>query len=1059
MFRFTLKTKVTLLFPLAITIVLACILFLIQHSLQVYIKESISSQQFQLVSSMVDKIDDRLVFSHKILQTLAKKMDSDRIADPVQAHAFLIERTESTELFDNGVFLFDRTGHIITELSSGSPRTGMDFSYRDYLKATFATKAPCISDPYISSQSHHNPAIMMTAPIFDSSGTVIAVLGGSIDLMHPNIMGGIRSAKVGKTGYMFLFDTNRTNIVHPDPDRMMKRDLLPGANKLLDRAITGFDGTGETINSRGLHTLTTFRHLKAKNWILGANYPVVEAYAPANKVRTVFLVVLPIFSLTLFWFMRRYLNRMTDPIISLTHHVEALPGKSGASRLFSIQGHDEVATLGQAFNQLVSECDLQRSRLEEDLEKHERADKQLQSQNEYFQALHETTLGLIKRLDVASVLQAIVVRSGRLVGTEHCFLYLVNGAGTELNMVYQSGIYNSLIHHPIKRGEGVSGRVWVSGEPFYIDNYNHWEGRLPDSDRNLLHAMAGVPLKVGEEVIGVLGLAFIDEGAVFSDQQMEVLDQFGELASLALENARLNEESQRELAERKRAEERLRKLSVAVEQNPASIIITDTTGTIEYVNPHFTELTGYTFEEAVGQNPNILKTGETGNAEYTQLWETILAGGEWRGEFHNRNKDGELYWEQALISPIRDENDKITHFIAIKEDITERKQLEGQLRHSQKMDAIGQLAGGIAHDFNNILTAIVGYASIMQLKLPEDSSLRKNAEQITATAERGASLTQGLLAFSRKQASNPVVVDLNEVISRVHQLLLRLISENIHLEINLEHEGLPVLADSGQIEQVLMNLSTNARDALPQGGSIVITTEAVNLNTDFVIARGFGKPGRYALLTFADSGDGMDAEITKHIFEPFYTTKELGKGTGLGLSIVYGIIKKHNGYIICHSTIGLGTIFQIYLPLLGEATVTNLEKTPVAMGGGQDGDCVLLAEDNETTRVLAREILEEFGYVVIEAIDGEDALEKFHEQRQRISLVILDVIMPKKNGREVYDAIRNSNPNMRILFCSGYAKEVVVSQGGLEVGMNYLAKPFTPKELLMKIREVLDNEQ
>lgn len=782
-------------------------------------------------------------------------------------------------------------------------------------------------------------------------------------------------------------------------------------------------------------------------------------FLPAYKTGNAIQIAMPIFSLALFWLMRRYLDRMIDPIIRLSRHVQELSAKSGAERMFPTHGCDEVAVLGEAFNQLVLESDLQRGRLEADLEKHRRADEQIQRQNEYLQALHETTLGLIRRLDVASVLQAIVSRSGRLVGTDHCFLYLVNASGTELDMVYQSGIYDSLCHRPVRPGEGISGRVWVTGEPIKVDDYCVWEGRIPDADRDILHAMAGVPLKVADEVIGVLGLAFLDQRVVFNDQQMELLVQFGELASLALENARLNEKSLRELTERKRAEENLRKLSVAVEQNPASIVITDTSGTIEYVNPHFTKLTGYSFEEAVGQNSNILKTGETTAEEYRKLWETILAGGEWRGEFHNRKKDGDLYWEQAMIAPIRDNSYAITHFIAIKEDITERKQLEGQLRHSQKMDAVGQLAGGIAHDFNNILTAIVGYASILQLKLPDDSPLRKSAEQIAATAERGASLTQGLLAFSRKQASNPVVVDLNEIINRVHQLLLRLISEDIHLEINLVPQSLAVMADSGQFEQVLMNLATNARDAMPQGGSIVISTEAVVVDNDFVLVRGFGRPGRYALLTVTDNGEGMDGETVKHIFEPFYTTKELGKGTGLGLSIVYGIVKKHNGYILCHSTIGIGTIFQIFLPLLEAVPAATEEKVQEKVQEVQGRDCILLAEDNETTRVLGREILEEFGYTVIQAVDGEDALDKFREQRERISLVILDVIMPKMNGREVYDGIRSMDPDMRVLFCSGYAKDVVVSQGGLEEGMHYLPKPFTPKELLMKIREVLDNEQ
>ncbi|MFZ2948419.1 MAG: PAS domain S-box protein [Desulfuromonadaceae bacterium] len=729
----------------------------------------------------------------------------------------------------------------------------------------------------------------------------------------------------------------------------------------------------------------------------------MSPFVPVNKLNSAFLITLLLLSAATFWFMRRRLKRLTDQ------------------------------------------------------DRREQIDLQLHRQNQYLQALHETTLGLISRHDVAGLLQAIVTRAGNLVGTEHCFVYLKNAAGTEMEMQFQSGIYNSLVHHRIVPGQGVAGRVWSSGEPLHVDDYSLWEGRLPDADRDTLRAMAGVPLKVGDEVVGVFGLAFTEQGVFFNNQQMEVLGQFGELASLALENARLNEESLRELTERKRAEERLRKLSVAVEQSPVSIVITDISGIIEYANPYFTKMTGYTFDEAVGRNLNILKTGQTGGEEYRQVWETILAGGVWHGEFHNRKKNGDLFWEQALIAPIRDNSNAITHFIAIKEDITERKELEGQLRHAQKMDAIGKLAGGIAHDFNNILTAIVGYASIMQLKLPDDSSLKKNAEQIAATAERGAILTQRLLAFSHKQASNPVAVDLNEIINRVHQLLRRLISEDIHLEINLEPQGLPVMGDSGQIEQILMNLSTNARDALPHGGSIVITTEAVTIGSDFVLSRGFGTPGRYALLTFTDDGEGMDAEIVRHIFEPFYITKELGKGTGLGLSIVYGIIKKHKGYILCDSAVGRGTTFRIYLPLLDSAPALPGGTVQEKIEGIQGGDTILLAEDDETTRVLVRDMLEEYGYFVIEAVNGEEALDKFREPAGRISLVILDVIMPKMNGREVYDAMRSIDRNIRVLFCSGYGRDVLASQGG-EV-INYLPKPFTPKELLLKIRGVLDNDQ
>ncbi len=1057
MFKFSMKTRVSLLFPLVITFALIGLLFLIQNLLQGYLKESISNQQFQIVSNLADEVDQKIAETHKPLLALAHKLTPEQISDPDEALGFLLERTEFTSLFDNGMFLFDRKGRMIAELPLGLSRSGKDFSYRDYLKVTFADKAPHISAPYISSQSHHHPAIMLTAPILDSNGNVLAVLGGSIDLLQSNFLGGFSQRKTGQTGYMFLFDTNRTMIVHPDKTRIMQQEIPSGANKLFDLAINGFDGSGETVNSQGQKDLTTFKHLKSNDWIIGANFPLSEAYLPVNRIRNLFLMSLPLLSLSLFWFLRRYLERLMVPIIQLTGHVEGLPNKVGADRLFPVQGSDEISTLGNVFNELVRETDRQRLRLEEDIERHERADAQLQRQNEYMQTLHETTLGLIKRLDVASVLQAIVTRSGRLVRTEHGFLNLVNSSGTELNMVYQSGIFNSLIHYPIKPGEGISGRVWATGEPIKVDDYNLWEGRLPDAGRNNLHALAGVPLKVGDEVVGVLGLAFIDEGVVISDQQMEVLVQFGELASLALENARLNEESQRELAERLRAEEHLRKLSVAVEQNPASIIITDTLGSIEYVNLQFTLLTGYSFAEAVGKNPNILKTGETDNLKYRQLWETILAGGEWRGEFHNRKKDGSLYWEEGLIAPIRNNSNVITHFIAIKVDITERRQLEGQLRHSQKMDAIGQLAGGIAHDFNNILTAIVGYASIMERKLSDDSPLKKNAGQIIATAGRGTSLTQGLLAFSRKQELNPVVVDLNEIINRVHDLLHRLISADITLEIILSPHVLPVMADSVQIEQILMNLTTNARDALPDGGSIVVTTGVISLDSDSVLAKGFGQPGDYALMTFDDNGEGISREIVKHIFEPFYTTKGVGKGTGLGLSIAYGIIKKHNGFITCESTIGIGTSFHVYLPLLARSKYVKEVSTSDIVLPGQGTAVILVAEDDDNARALVTVILQEFGYSVLEAGDGQEALQIFNDYSGRIDLLILDVIMPKLNGRQVYDAVKEIDPTIKVLFSSGYPEDVVIDQGRIEIGMNYLAKPFTPKGLLMKIREVLEN--
>jgi len=685
-----------------------------------------------------------------------------------------------------------------------------------------------------------------------------------------------------------------------------------------------------------------------------------------------------------------------------------------------------------------------------------RADELLHRQNEYLTAFHETFLGLIRRQEVPDLLRAILVRAGKLAGTEHCYIYLINEQNTEMEMAFQSGVFNGFVHHSLGPGDGVAGHVWTTGEPFYVDDYSRWEHRLPDLDRSVLRAMAGVPLKSGNKVVGVLGLAFIEEGPFFDEERMVLLTQFGELASVALDNAQLHDAVQRELSERRKAEESLRKLSVAVEQSPASIIIMDTDGTIEYVNPRFSEITGYSAAEAVGRNNRMFRSVDSSPAEYHEILETILSGREWRGEFNSRKKNGELYWEQSLISPIRDENGRITHVIAINEDVTNHKRLESELQHSQKMEAIGQLAGGIAHDFNNILTAVIGYASIMQIKLPMDSPLRSGVEQILATAERGSSLTKGLLAFSRKQHTSTRLINLNEIVERVQKLLHRLISEDIRITICLAGEDLPVMVDSVQIEQVLMSMAANARDAMPEGGEIVIHSKLVDCDHQFTDMNGIGQLGRFALLTVSDTGQGMDEETVSHIFEPFFTTKEAGKGTGLGLSIAYGIIKKHNGFIICNSSKGAGTTFSIYLPYCG-AEAGNGGREAQQPWSQAPGQVILLVDDDELTRHLTREVLEEFGYSVIEAKDGQEALNTFHENSARIGMLILDVVMPEMKGREVYNAVHATHPEIKVLFTSGYTAEIVYSQQYLDESMPFIPKPYTPKELIMKVREVLGN--
>jgi len=417
--------------------------------------------------------------------------------------------------------------------------------------------------------------------------------------------------------------------------------------------------------------------------------------------------------------------------------------------------------------------------------------------------------------------------------------------------------------------------------------------------------------------------------------------------------------------------------------------------------------------------------------------------------------EGGLKYIKANGLVIRDEKGKAVRMIGLNQDVSGQKNLEEQLRQAQKMEAIGQFAGGIAHDFNNILTAIFGFASLVQMKIPEGDPLRANIDQVIAAAERAAGLTQSLLTFSRKQVLNLRAVSLNEIINKVDKFLARIIGEDIKLQIVSKAEEIVVHADSGQIEQVLLNLATNARDAMPQGGIFSVVTESVEIDQEYIDFYGYGVPGAYARMAVSDSGIGIDNETIKRIFDPFFTTKEVGKGTGLGLSIVYGIVKQHNGFINVYSEPGRGTTFSIYLPLSKAEQRARPDQNRLQYPAG-GSETILMAEDDTVVRDLSRTVLTEFGYTVIEAVNGEEAVQKFREFKDKIQLLLLDIVMPKKNGKEVYDEIKNMRSDVKVLFLSGYPAEVIGNTGLLEDGSNLIMKPVHPQDLLRRIREELD---
>jgi nitrogen-specific signal transduction histidine kinase len=391
-------------------------------------------------------------------------------------------------------------------------------------------------------------------------------------------------------------------------------------------------------------------------------------------------------------------------------------------------------------------------------------------------------------------------------------------------------------------------------------------------------------------------------------------------------------------------------------------------------------------------------------------------------------------------------------------DITENKRLEAQLLQSQKMESIGQFAGGIAHDFNNILSVILGYGEIILADMSEDDPLRLKLGLMLEAGGRAAHLTKDLLLFSRKQDLDRKPVDLNKIINKLESFLVTVIGEDIVCNTRLNEGELLVFADAHLFEQVIMNLATNARDSMPQGGAFTISTEPVMLDEEFTSSHGLGMPGRYAMISVSDTGSGMDEGTRQRIFEPFFTTKEVGKGTGLGLSVAYGIIKQHEGYINVYSEPGIGTTFRIYLPVI--ASWPNEEKEQPATKTPERGtETILLAEDDEKVRNLFLTGLRNFGYTVIEAADGEDAVQKYREHKDRIELLIFDLIMPKKSGKEAYDEIRKIEPDMKILFVTGYSPDIVRVRASLENPAAIIYKPFSSMDLLNKVRSILDEDK
>jgi len=621
---------------------------------------------------------------------------------------------------------------------------------------------------------------------------------------------------------------------------------------------------------------------------------------------------------------------------------------------------------------------------------------------------------------------------------------IVHGADTSVIMNNPRAAELLRLNEAQMRDKQATNPVWEllneAGAPLPIEEYP--VNRILAGGKPVHNVLAGVRQPVTNDLVWLL----INGFPVFNhkDELAEIVISFFDIT-----DRKLAEESLM------RSKEEFRRLSIEfhglLDAIPDSIILLDRNLKVLWGNRTAAATIGLTPDTVGGQHCYTLWCKQTTPCAPCPAMKSFASG-----EVHIETTamhDGRI-WDLRTI-PLTDDKGAVESVIEVGRDITEHRRLEDQLHHSQKLESIGTLASGIAHDFNNILTTISGYAQITLMNMSENDPQRHNIECVLQGSERAAHLTQDLLLFSRKQSSDKRPVNINEMVAKVGKFLKKVIGEDIAYTTVMQETPITVLADGHQLEQVLMNLATNARDSMPDGGDLTVTTGTLTLDSRFVSLHGYGRPGLYAFITVADTGMGMDEATQQRIFEPFFTTKDVGKGTGLGLAVVYGIIKQHDGYINVYSEAGTGTVFKIYLPALVAKTeeVSRTLPEPAIVGGTET---ILLAEDDEMVRNLTKQILTEFGYKVVEAKDGLEAVNKFAENSEIINLLLLDLIMPKMNGKEVIDEVRKVQPGIKAIFSSGYSPDTVRNKLSTEMNIHLINKPATPRDLLQMVRSVLD---
>jgi len=660
------------------------------------------------------------------------------------------------------------------------------------------------------------------------------------------------------------------------------------------------------------------------------------------------------------------------------------------------------------------------------------------------QVISDIVHALNQTANLDQLLHRIHVALKRILSAENCFVALHDPQRDVFEFPFFADEYDDA-PPPQKVGRSCTAYVFRTGKANLI----------PQSDFDRLAALGevelvgsaspswlGVPLKTPTATIGVLVVQHYQNELAYDQRDLEFLDSVGGHIALAIE--------------RRRAEEELRKsesmLSLLFENNPLPTWLYDVE-TLRFIRANQAAVDQYGFSQDEFERMNILEIRPAAEREKVAAHMLQLkAGSEEHAFWLHQGKDGKTFEVEIISHELVYAGRRVRLVVA--QDISERRHLELQLRQAQKMEAVGRLAGGVAHDFNNLLMVIKGHTELLLGALAPGDSIARKIEQIDRSADRATTLTRQLLAFSRLQVLQPQIINLNSVVEEMGKLLPRLIGEDIELILRPDQTLGTIRADASQMEQVIMNLAVNSRDAMPTGGKLLIGTRNCELDHSYTASHPLMKPGSYVLLDVTDTGTGMDEETQAHIFEPFFTTKEKGKGTGLGLATVYGIVKQSGGFVWVYSELGKGTSFKIYLPRVNEAEVHIGAPKPVAeLPAGTE--TVLLTEDEQDVREIAREFLESGGYKVIEAKNGEEAIAIAAEHRGKIDLLVTDMVMPGMTGQELAVQLQREHAGMSVVFMSGYSEHAATEMANADPSVRLMTKPFSRGAILRTVREIL----